>query len=406
VRRTTAAAAAALAAVAAAGVATPPAHAAKRMEIGLQDDPVLVDGAYYDRERALKQARQLGVTRIRVNVSWWETAGALANRKHKPKRIRWDWRKVDALIDAAARKGIRVQLTLTGPGPAWAMTDHRMGVYGPSARQYAIWVAAAARHFKRRVNRYALWNEPNHIGWMQPLGLAPALYREIYSAGYAAVKHVDKRAQVLIGELVPYGHRKRALAPLEFLRDVACARVVRGGTRRRPPRLARGPCGPTLRADGVAVHPYDYKRPPNRPYPDSDSATVGSLGNLTRTLTALARARALTGRRGRPVDVYLTEFGYFNSGKYRLPQARRAKYLRQAYAIAARNPHVRQLTQYTLVTPPPDFVGGYFDLSLVARGGRTLPPFKALSSWARSAGRHGRVARPGRRLKLPRAPRR
>jgi hypothetical protein len=283
------------------------------------------------------------------------------------------------------------------------MYDRKLGVYGPRADRYAAWVRAAALHFKGRVNRYSLWNEPNHVGWMRPNDLSPALYREIYTAGYSALKRVDPKATVLLGELVPYSHKRRAYPPLQFLRDMSCATLLSPGTLHRAPRLAHGPCT-QLRADGVAVHPYDYQRPPTRPYPDPDSATIGSLGYLTGTLKALARAHALTTRGGGPLPVYMTEFGYFNSGHYKIAQSTRSRYLRQAYTIAQRNPFVRELVQYTLVTPPRGFTGGYFDLSLVNRRGQPLPPFNALASWSRVAARRGQIVKPGKPIKLPPAP--
>ena len=51
------------------------AHAARGMEMALQDDQVLVNRIYYDRDKALRQAEKLHVTWIRVNVSWSRAAG-------------------------------------------------------------------------------------------------------------------------------------------------------------------------------------------------------------------------------------------------------------------------------------------------------------------------------------------
>jgi hypothetical protein len=395
---------AALAAVASLlAVLTPgAAHAAKGMEIAVQDDPVFVDGAYYDREIALTQAAEMGVTRIRVNLTWTGAAGSSAFSTKKPKRVRWQWAKYDSLIDAAARYGMRLQLTLTGPAPAWGTYDRRNGVYGPSAKLFGQFARAAAKHFKGRVDRYAIWNEPNHTGWVQPGEFSAAIYRDIYDAGYKAIKRTDRKAKVLIGELVPYA-TARAVAPLVFLRDVACASLVSPGNLRRPPRLVSGPC-PGLRADGVAVHPYDYKRAPHQPYPEPDSATVGSLGYLTGTLRALQRIRALRTPSGGVPGVYLTEFGYFNSGKYRLPQARRAKYIVEGYRIAQRNKFVRQVTQYTFITPPKGFLGGYFDMSLISLRGVVTPAYTALVRWAKAAAARRQIARRGGAIKLPPAP--
>src|SRR5436190_18864862 len=40
------------------------------LEIGLQDNAVFLERRYYDREAALGQARQLGVTWMRTNLLW------------------------------------------------------------------------------------------------------------------------------------------------------------------------------------------------------------------------------------------------------------------------------------------------------------------------------------------------
>src|SRR5215217_7059862 len=339
------------------------AQAAKGMEIAVQDDPVFLSQAYYDRERALQQARDMGATRIRVNMLWSDVANAPED-KTAPSPVVYNWAPYDSLIDAAARYGIRVQLTVTDPAPAWATYNRRSGVYGPRPAAYGDFTRAVATHFKGRVDRYSIWNETNYISWMQPFAKAPALYRELYEAAYKSIKRADKRALVLIGETAPYAIRKRAIAPLEFLRDVTCAtgtktggsdtsgdvldpgvdpnetedarasrssRVRAAASKSKPPKLTRGPCKP-LRADGYAHHPYDYRHRPDYAYRGTDNATIGSIDRLTATLTSLARIRALTTVRGnKPLPVYLTEYGYFQSGKYALGEPVRSGYLTTAY---------------------------------------------------------------------------
>ena len=68
-------------------------------------------------------------------------------------------------------------------------------------------------------------------------------------------------------------------------------------------------------ADGYAHHPYDFANPPAAPYPGADNVTMGTLGRLTTALDRLAAAKALRTPDGKPLDVYLTEFGYFASGR-------------------------------------------------------------------------------------------
>ena len=47
-----------------------PAAAAPGLELGVQDDAVLLRGEYGDRALALDRAAELGADRIRVNVPW------------------------------------------------------------------------------------------------------------------------------------------------------------------------------------------------------------------------------------------------------------------------------------------------------------------------------------------------
>src|SRR5947208_338708 len=119
-----------LTALMAAALATPSAHAARGMEVALQDDGVFSSQAYYNRERALKQAQQLHVTRLRVNVSWISVVSG-AHSKKKPRRLTYAFNQYDSLYNAAKAHHIRLQLSLTGPAPAWATGNHRIGSYTP-----------------------------------------------------------------------------------------------------------------------------------------------------------------------------------------------------------------------------------------------------------------------------------
>jgi hypothetical protein len=353
------------------------ADAAPGMEVALQDDPVFAGQSYFNREKALKKAEQLGVTRLRVNMTW-STVVSGAGKRRAPRRIKYNWTQYDWLIDDAARHGIRIQPALTGPAPAWATGDGRVGPYKPSAKHFRTYVKAAVQHFKGRVDRWSVWNEPNHRGWIAPLQGSGTIYRALYTTAYSTIKSVDPTAQVLIAETSPYGIGRNARSPLEWLREVTC---VDGSWRH-----AR--CG-ELKADGYAHHPYDFDHPPAYKYPGGDNVTISTLGRLTGALDKLAAARALRTPTGKPLDVYLTEYGYFASGKRGLPDATRARYLPQAFKIAQSNRRVRQMLQYLLVQPAGFY--RFFDTSILsARGGETRT-FQALARWAKDAKRKGRI---------------
>jgi hypothetical protein len=337
------------------------------LEIAVQDNAVFLERHYYDRDAAFRQARGLGVTWMRTNLLW---------SRVEPQQGRFDWTQYDSLVTAAHRYGVHVEMSLTGAAPAWAAGDGRVGVFRPDAAKFGTFARAAAAHFRGRVTRYSIWNEPNFVRWLQPLDEQAAIYRRLYEAGWSAVKGADPNAQVLIGETAPYAQPGKTSAPLAFLRQLAC----------------RG-CA-ELHADGYAHHPYEFTDPPEFDYPGAQNVTIGTLARLTRSLDQLAADRLLTTPAGRALPVYLTEFGYFTSGRRALPAGLRADWLVRAYAIAARMyPRVRQMLQYLLVSPPSNSAGGNFDTGIVTQGGRPDTPFGALSTWAAREQRRGRVAR-------------
>jgi hypothetical protein len=327
------------------------AHASRNMELALQDDAVFVDQRWMDREKALDHAADLRTKRIRVNVIWSRVL--IGGTYH--------FEQLDNLHAAAASRGIKLQMTLTGPAPASATRNHSVGGYRPSPAKFAAFARTVATHFKGRVDRYSIWNEPNLSAWLSPSKSAPKLYRSLYRSGYTAVKRVDPQAQVLFGELAPY-RDGRTIAPLKFLRDVACAR-----------------CAP-LKADGLALHPYQFTKAPTVRAGGPDDAPISRLRQVTKTLDQLAKRRKLATPKGRGLHLYLTEFGYLSSGRRKQSARRRSAWLSSAYKLARKNPRVKQLLQYQLVDPP---ARERWHSAILDRKGRRLAPYAGL---ARAAG--------------------
>ncbi|MEA2398233.1 MAG: hypothetical protein QOK25_1789 [Thermoleophilaceae bacterium] len=375
------------------------AGAGKRKEVALSDDPVFLAQTYYQRDRGFEQARALGVTRLRVVLTWAKVMGEQAEQATPPSHPEYYLKPFDGMIDAAAAAGIRVQMILTGPAPAFATANRAIGVAHPDAGMFGDFAREMAAHFKGRVDRYSIWNEPNYRSWLAPMGESPAIYRALYISGYSAIKAADPSAAVLIGETAPYGVKGKSLAPLDFLRRAAC--VTKRYKRNSTCSKALPAPGGALRADGYAQHPYDFLHPPTYSYKGSDNVTIGTLGRLTSALDRLRAAKALAGPGGRRLQLHLTEFGYFQAGKRKISQARQSKYLPQAFGIAQRNPRVRELLQYGLVVPPPDQPGAFFQLGIVALNGTPRPPFNALAAWSRAAMRRHAIAQPGNAIALP-----
>jgi hypothetical protein len=342
------------------------AHAAPGMEVGLQDDAVFLYQNYYNRDTALDQARQLGVTRLRVNVLWDRVASAQADQTTPPAAVTYDWAPYDSLVDAAAAKGIKVQFSIAGPAPAWANGQHRhdlhAGAFKPNPSLYGLFAHAVAQHFAGRVDRYSVWNEPNWKGWLAPLKTAPQQYGKLFKAGYAGIKSADPNAKVLFGELAPQERKGASTAPLTFIKKA----------------LGRG----KITADGFAHHPYAFTVSPTSKKGGPNDVTLGTLSRLTNLLKQLAKKHKMRTPQGKSLPVYLTEYGYFARGPRFLGEARRTAYLKKGFQMAQKNPAVRELVQYTLVAPPGNVV---WDTSLIGANGAPSSAFTSLSSWAQGA---------------------
>ena len=364
----------ALLTVAALLAAAAPARAA--IELGVQDDPLVVrlPSAFggFGAERLLAPARvdaaldRLEVDVVRINVPWARVAGERPGDG-------LDLGLYDLAVDRIRAGGRRVQMTLSGPAPAWATGNRVIGAWRPDAKRYAAFAGAVARHFRGRVRRYSLWNEPNWWNLLRPRMEAGRLYRRMYRRGYAAVKAADPRAAVLFGELAPLGQPKAATAPLRFLRRITCSDRAWRATRRCPP----------LVADGVALHPYTLRWAPEWPGRRRDDVTMGSLRRLTRALDRLARRGALSTPAGRAPSLYLTEWGY-HARSARVREPRRSRYVRRGLALAARTRRVKQVVWYQLAAPPPA-LDVHWDSALMDHRGRPRPVFRAVRAW--SAGR-------------------
>ena len=321
-----------------------PARPAHAFEIAVQDDPIFLYRSSFPRELAFARARQVGATYIRANVisSDWVRLGPGA---------------YESLVQAAAANGLRVHFTLMGTPRQWS-GDRRLNFRNPSVSLFGRFAGEVAGRFRGRVARYSLWNEPNLVYYLSPQSSAPAIYRNLYRAGWGAIKSADPGAQVLIGELfsgatlrLPGGRH-----PLAFLR-----------------LAARG-----LRSDGLAYHPFQYNFAPaqrNRRY-----VGVSSIATIRSTLRTLARRGALRTPRGGTLPIHFTEFGYQVGGPWRIRgEARRASFTLGAFRLAKRQ-GVSSMLYYHLVR---NYLRSW-DSGMVNANGSPTPVFRALTGARRS----------------------
>jgi hypothetical protein len=327
----------------------------------LQDDAVFVDGrAPFGPDVAFGHLETLGVQGLRMSIPWAEAA--------RPGG-RYDFGRWQDAVDAAGRRGIGVRISLTGPAPARYTADRRVGFRRPDAAAFGRFAGAAARAL-RDVRSFSIWNEPNWKRLLVPAAEAPLRYRAMYLAGFEQIKRARPNAAVLLGELSPGNRPAYAMPPLQFLREMACV------DRRYRPLPGRR-CG-TLKADGVALHPYNFEAAPSRRIAAPDAVEIGTLDRAVGALRKLRRAGALRSPRAATMPLYLTEFGLFTAGeRRRFSLSRTAAYLRQSYALAARIPSVKEFLQYKLVNPVEESEDT-FRTGLLDPDGRPYPSYAAL----------------------------
>jgi hypothetical protein len=368
-----------LALLAAALLAPAAAPASSRQVMTFEAPGELLDDSR--REATLDAIQAFGVARVRALV-YWQDFTASPNSKRTPSFDRADpaaypagtWDLLDRLIDSTQRRGIEVQLTLTGPVPKWATKAKRGHLSSPSAREFGRWVKAVARRYGDRVDLWSIWNEPNHPAFLKPqyengAPASPGIYRKLYAAGEKALHGVSggSRDAVLFGETAPIGN-ENLVSPLEFLRKATCLNERYHKARS---------CKP-LRIDGYAHHAYTRKNGPNFVHPDPDDVSIGALSRLVAALDKAARAGVLP----KHLPIYLTEFGIQSKPDpiAGVSLARQAEYLAISERIAYANPRVVAFSQYLLRDDEPrkgpaiDRYSG-FETGLETSTGRKKPSY-------------------------------
>lgn len=298
----------ALVLLALAGVATPTTAGAATSALRLGFTPTAEfsgpdAGAWLDRARA-----ESGSV-VRVYASWSAIAPARPTDEQAadPSWAGYRWTGVDVQVRNAVAHGLQ-PLVMVNDAPAWAQGAGRpagltTAAWKPDAAAYGRFVAAVARRYSGtvadpgapgatlpKVTQFQLWNEPNldlHLApqWDGGKPFAPARFRELVNAGYAAVKAVQPGATVVTAGLAPFGDYGTTTGtrtpPAAFLRSMLCLDAK-----------LRRTCDAQTRFDALSHHPYAIRKP-SSPALNVDDVTVPDLGKLTRILRAARKAGTL-----------------------------------------------------------------------------------------------------------------
>jgi hypothetical protein len=359
-----------LVALAAALVCVPTAGAARGMLVGLLDEAALYD----DPQSVFPLLQQARTQVLRVNLYWGGRVGVATRRPASaanPNDPAYDWELYDRTVNYAAQHRIRVLFSIYGT-PRWAnrgaglnapptaIADLRNFAYAAARRYSGSWRATDGRTLPP-VRHWLAWNEPNY-----PIGLkrqyrrggggwviqSAVDYVKICTAIYDGVhRTLLRNTKVGCGATGPRGNNqptssRPTVSPLAFMRA-----LKRAGLKK---------------FDAYAHHPY-YGRRTESPttQPASTAVTLANISLLTSELSRLWG----------PKRLWITEYGYQTNPPDRalgVSYKQQAAYMKQAFAIARKNPRIDMMLWFLLRDEPS--LGGW-QSGLMTRTGRKKPAF-------------------------------
>jgi hypothetical protein len=209
-----------------------------------------------------------------------------------------------------------------------------------------------------KVSTWTIWNEPNHMGFIQPqwrkqgsrlVPNGPYVYRALVDAGYPAIKGLMPDSTVLVGATSSMGNEHPTSEsdgepPLVFLRALACV-----DAKLKP--ITSGPCAnfKPLPGDGYSHHPYSLLHTPD--WSDKKHPDYAMIGDITRLTSTLNRLAAMHRIDPKVRNVWLTEYGYESNPPDPIKPftpAEQANNINWAEYLAWKNPQIKSFPQFLL----------------------------------------------------------
>jgi hypothetical protein len=331
--------------------------------------------------------KTLHVQEIRENLYWGGPYGVATKRPanaKNPNDPAYDWALYDRTVQYAQQYGIHVLFSIYAT-PTWESGRVSKNIAPKNATDLRNFAYAAAKRYSGSftdpdgqvlpaVKDWAAWNEPNN-----PIFLAPQYkktatgwaiqsatdYAHICNAVYNGVHGaLISGERVACGETAPRGNNnprsaRPSISPIAFLRAVKKAGLKTFDAWSHHPY----PSGPS---DTPTSKPVGARGGP------ATAVTLGNLGDLTKVLTQLYGNKRL----------WITEYGYQTNPPDSLvgvSWAKQALYLKQAFAIARKNPRVDMMLWFLLKDDPN--LGGW-QSGLITIGGKKKPSFVAFEHLA------------------------
>ena len=363
------------AACAAVVVATPPASAQPHLLVGLLDQA----STFYYPNTAFPILKRLRVQVLRSDIYWGGSDFAVAKRRpadaRDPEDPAYNWEAYDRLVTYAAQYKIKILFTIWGT-PRWANGGQGGRVAPKNPADLRNFAYAAAQHFSGAetdedgntippVRLWTAWNEPNQLFQLYPqykrvrgkwVMQSAINYAKICNAVYTGVHATQYSGEkVACGVTAPRGNdnargKRGTPTPMSFMNAVKKAGLKK--------------------FDAYAHNPYNGPRElPNTKPHTKGAYTLGNIGDMIKQVTKL------WGRK----RIWLTEYAYQTNPPDRafgVSYAKQALYLKQAFALARKQPRVDMMLWFQLKDEPG--IGGWQSGLMTARG-KHKPAYNAFA---------------------------
>ncbi|MBV8064533.1 MAG: hypothetical protein JOY73_03320 [Actinobacteria bacterium] len=344
--------------------------------VGINDEAFTL---YGDPASAFETLQSLHAQVIRVNLYWGGNTWAVANKKPanaaNPGDPAYNWSLYDRLDRYAANAGIKVLLSIVGT-PSWAnggagrthaptsfatleafakaAAMRYSGTYVPPPAQADTTLAPATSPLPA-IKLWTAWNEPNNPVFLLPqykkvhgknIVWSAYEYARICNAIYAGI-HTQSGEKVACGVTDPKGNdvassSRSSVDPLSFL-------------------IAAHEYGMKT-FDAYAHNPYASAGAESPTFvPKGKDARRTQLGNISQLLALISKYYG-------PKHLWITEYGYQTNPPdttiMGVSWAKQAAYLKQAYAMARKNPRIDMMLWF-LVRDQPQITGWQSGLETV-----------------------------------------
>lgn len=344
------------------------AASASTSQVSVIEDPRRIYSADPSLQTAaMDEVKALGAKIVRIGIPWRSVAPDSENTVKPGLDLSnpdvypaGSWAILDNAVKLAEERGLRPWLVITVPAPRWAVRQESgsyQGNYKPSPTYLGEFAKAVGRRYQS-VNMFSIWNEVNLQRYIQPQRSGSKVYsaihyRKMYLAAYnGLVSSGHSKSSILMGELLPRTGTVKsptATPPVTFLRAFFC--IDSKGRKLKGSAARKQECShfKTIRATGLAYHPYFNASGPLFKEPYSENAPIIYLKRIEKILDQAYAAKRIKTKR---MKIYNSEFGVQTNppDKYTGVSLKKAPgYLNLSEYITWADKRIATYSQYLLI---------------------------------------------------------